>query len=561
MKWKSLLLFLLWSAPAYAVVELCGDGIDNDSSGGDLACPSPDADDDGYASDGTGSETGTDCDDTNRFIFPGIWVATGCSAGQAKECQADGTYTACGAPTEGSGTQYFINFTSGTDGGSCTSGSPCKTFLQFVDYYDPGDEPAGYHGLSAGDTLWVMGGTDTSTFTYNGYKQAFFLRTSSGTSAQPIRIISPYGSGAVWNPGCTSGAPCVPVMLETSNYIHIYGLSITGGYGGSGNRLEGSGIATDGDYGKVVATTIYDNRGANSNNPCGINVADSPTDWELSHNKIYDNRDATAGVNENERGICLFTGTGTRIHHNVVYNTAAHTDANDAAGCIVWKHGQATASNEIDRNILWNCYQTAIGSNNAGTHIHHNRIFDSQRWVMLHDFAGTHFIKGNLVEYNTVLNGGFAEINAELTSGSFTTNTFQYNVIVDDDSAYGNEDAWQTIFTYGTDSERTAYIGGGFHASNNNCYYNSLATTLQFCDFCSTSGGQTAGSLLTWANWVAAGYDATTFNKNPVLDSYHIATDADCDAWGWKTPAGGGGGGGPPAAANTNFCFYRMKSL
>ena len=55
--------------------------------------PSPDADNDGYTTNGT--LLGTDCDDANSRIFPGALTASGCSAGQFRRCQAGGTYTSC----------------------------------------------------------------------------------------------------------------------------------------------------------------------------------------------------------------------------------------------------------------------------------------------------------------------------------------------------------------------------------------------------------------------------------------------------------------------------------
>ena len=65
-------VLLLTAAPAFgAVGEICGDGIDNDASGGDAACAEPDKDRDGYPS--SSAYTGpygsaVDCDDTNRDV-------------------------------------------------------------------------------------------------------------------------------------------------------------------------------------------------------------------------------------------------------------------------------------------------------------------------------------------------------------------------------------------------------------------------------------------------------------------------------------------------------------
>lgn len=64
-------------SPAMTENELsCGDGIDQDCSGGDLVCDSTDADGDGYYSVDSG---GNDCDDTNPRINPGAF----------EECDSD----------------------------------------------------------------------------------------------------------------------------------------------------------------------------------------------------------------------------------------------------------------------------------------------------------------------------------------------------------------------------------------------------------------------------------------------------------------------------------------
>jgi hypothetical protein len=100
--------------------EICGDGIDNDSSGGDLPCPSPDADRDAYFTNGAGPNSGTDCDDTNRHIFPGVYTSVGCSAGNFHYCNSNGTYSSCAplssanAASFGCTNLYFMSPTGGT---------------------------------------------------------------------------------------------------------------------------------------------------------------------------------------------------------------------------------------------------------------------------------------------------------------------------------------------------------------------------------------------------------------------------------------------------------------
>jgi hypothetical protein len=66
--------------------EICGNGIDEDCSGSDLACGATDADGDGF-------DTTTDCDDSSASIYPGALEI--CGNGIDEDCS--GSDLACGA--------------------------------------------------------------------------------------------------------------------------------------------------------------------------------------------------------------------------------------------------------------------------------------------------------------------------------------------------------------------------------------------------------------------------------------------------------------------------------
>ena len=336
---------------------------------------------------------------------------------------------------------------------------------------------------------------------------------------------------------------CPAMSFIANNYIDLRGFIIQGGFhDGTIEGVEGAGISTDGDNHIFRANIVRNNEGPNSSNPCGVSLADSPTNVSVTHNRIYDNYDRTAGTNQNEKNICGYTGTGNDIAYNVVYNSAATTDADNAAGCIWWKHGQATASNTIHDNRMWNCKETAIGSMNDGTQIYRNLIVDSDFGVWLFwDWAGSYYVRDSLIEYNTFKNTKAFRVDPEIVAGSPEAHIFRYNVTSDNAASYGNETSMVTIHPYGTDANYTTWFSGGFFQINNNCYYNSLGTTLKFGLY---ESGQPSGASYSFANWRGtAGLDTTSFNENPSLDTYHRATSTNCKNWGWlQQPAAGGSG-------------------
>ncbi len=110
--------------PTNGGVEICGNGIDEDCSGADLACPvttgCTDADADGYGAAGTdlvgcsASTTLADCNDANPNVHPG--AAEICGDGFDQDC--DGADAVCPTAncTDTDGGQDF--FTKGTCTGS-----------------------------------------------------------------------------------------------------------------------------------------------------------------------------------------------------------------------------------------------------------------------------------------------------------------------------------------------------------------------------------------------------------------------------------------------------------
>lgn len=558
MRWISVILgILLFSHAAYAVEEICGNMLDDDSTGGDLPCPSPDGDQDGYTTDGTG--LGYDCDDTSYFMPAMPWTKDGCTGNQAKKCNTGtGAYGSCTTPTEGA-TNYYVHCDTGSDSNDCSFVNPCLSLLKFSQYFDPGDEPAGYLGFAANETVWLLGGTCTETYSFNGVTHPAFYSRQSGTSGNDIRV---YGvlsngmpAGKIDVSATCDGTPMCPAasLAAEPDYWDIRGIEFTGGTHDGTVNSEGGGIATDADNVRFYANWVHDNKGPNSSNPAGLNVSVAATNWDIAANRFNDNYDRAAGVSLNETQIDLFSGSGNIVRYNRIYNTAVTTDANNAAQCFRAKHGQASGGTEIHHNQFWNCREAAVGSGNSNTNMHHNLILDSDRWFFAQNFGGPTYTTGNIIEYNTAKNAGFAEYIPEVTTGNPADNIVRFNVYQDDDNAYGDEDSVWTLATYGTDALYTTWWTGGANCGGNtclefetNCYYNSAATALNFCVWCSESGAQNLGTDYNFAGWQGQGRDDTGFNENPLLDQYHRATSTNCDDWGWLTVPVGGGGGNEP---------------
>ena len=557
-------LLLLLPLTALATEEICGDGIDNDSSGGDAACASPDADRDGYTTNGTGE--GYDCDDSNRYIYPG--VDTVCTVDTAndgwKTCQSDGTYTACTkhsvtprCAATGGGSCYYINASTGNNANAGTYAAPWADQRNIVTYYQVGDRPAGWVDIAAGSVVYLMDGTYTYTYTYNGNRKAFYWRNENGTSGNKNRLLAyPGQNSVVINPdaNCNGSADannCSAVEFETSDYWVVGGhgtgfLTLTGAYGS-----EGGGIKSDADYGEVYNAKIYDNDGKASDNVSGINVSISPTGWNIHHNLIYGNYDRANNTAENNSQVVLFQGDANNINYNVIYGDPSTKRTN----CFKYKHGSTGTTQTVKGNVFFNC-DTAAGWGTSGLTFTKNFVLDSDHCTWLKDWGGTSYFSGAVIQYNTFKNCKGNFYDPDTGSGSIGQYTYRYNVFSDNSASQGNELGPQVVHTYGSDTLYTDAHSGGKLTINNNCYYNS-ATSPQFCLFCANGGAYGSnGALYSYANWQGtAGYDGASYNENPTLDSQHRATATNCDDWGWRLTSeesGGGGGGGGAAVQQMN---------
>lgn len=530
--------------------EICGDGRDNDGVDGDLPCPAPDADRDGYVTEGAGPNDGFDCDDTSRWIYPGITTSEGCSGGQVHTCQTDGTYSSCISLSSftchsGSGSTYWVDDAETDCSGTGSYADP----ENWLCWSNTG--MTGYHAPVAGDCIVFRQGEYTGSWS-SGTKQ-FYLYQENGTLANPITARAAPGE-TWWEVGKGLGVEIFgagtfspknyvfPIQIYESSHVNTHGFEVTNlatGFGDAGIHYAGT---TGSLGGRINNNYVWGINGEEDENNSGIKCRAELNQLEIDHNEVADvyERFATTADSDwnsqNNSGIRGMDCDEINIHDNVIYNSSTQ-----AAYGISLKHGilggvGATIARNIIQNTEWEGIQVDGIPN---TVVKNNEIVKTNHFgIAQYDLGSTTREYDNLQVYNnTILNAACFE--------SFTTNadaaygtpvfTFNNNVCLDNrNSAYPADatDGFNRVNHYGSDALFTAMSGKAIFEDN--CYFNAASTTLFFSyygDNSSTSNGTTYSGLTAWKT---AGFDTGTFNKNPTVNSYHIATDTDCDAMGWN---------------------------
>lgn len=549
-----LLALLLLPSAAGAVDSICG--VDTDKSGTyDKWCATPDEDRDGYTTNGTG--LGYDCDDRNRFAYPGI--AVGCDSGGGansgwKLCQSSGSYTACTANTTtaycptGCAACYYIDSVGGNNSNAGTFASPWANYLQFVSYYQAGDRPAGWvdmvDGSNNGRCFLFKTGTYTNTFSFNGTTRGLYVKSKTATASAPIRIMAyPGATPTIDNPS-TSGSPVAGVFVDQSSYVVIDGFNITGNYG-SATLADGALAALEANFVEFRNNRVYSNQGSAGNTMGGI-MLHSSNDSTIHHNVLYDNYDPVTTDSQNNSNILVFRGTRNAITDNVSFYTTTATQNEP----IYMKHADHTSSLDVKRNYLAGG-QTRFAGPNVNVS---NNLFANTE-LMFGDVGGTSFqynisvtrntFSSAIVKYvpqrgyNIAGTGAADACSSDATIGTFTMSS---NVFLGTAVSYGADARMFNAHTYGPDSLYTESVGAGKVAISNNCYYNA-STAASFGLFEANNGVLTctgrgnSGQSYTFAQWVSAGYGAGSYETNPTLDTNEVAGAANCSSYGWRIAA------------------------
>lgn len=499
--------------------EICGDFVDQDCDGQDLLCTGDDKDLDGYSS----SE---DCDDTNRFVYPGVSVRCQMASGSGvKTCGSSGAFSACTATplceATGGGTCYYVSKLTGSDTNPGTFQQPLRTYKNFLSYYAFEDIPPNRKELKPGDVVYFMSGTYADNYSYNTDRRAFFLRGVHGAAGAPITFKAYPGA----HPILSSAERLPPVFLFQSSHLVFEGFEITGG--------AERGIFSDTVSNLVIRNNrIHNIDGVDNNNLAGVHLVRTDNAL-LERNIIHDNYDRTnqdtAGRStENSRNVVLFQGWDNRVSYNVIFNSVPIT-AEKSGGCVGYKHSaiqpdHETQIFEFDHNILRNCKHGSISSGSFRSRIHHNLILDSAL-VRFKDLGGPTINQDNIFEFNTVRNYQSFEYNPTTTYAPIETITVRNNIF-ENFSPTSQQEGALNICIYCDDSLYSHLVGGNRLQFAGNCYHDPDETVK--LGLFSSDRTSSQGARYSFSQWQGQGFDTGSIERDPRLDAEHKPQESAC---------------------------------
>lgn len=539
--------------------EICGDGYDNDGSGGDELCGEPDKDADGYGSDtDLGLYAGKDCDDTDNHVFPGVVTTTGCSSNQARICNSDGTFGSCfnfsSATASDFGTQYNGNLkwcdpTKTTDSGSGTWASPlnCKAFVDsgMATYYDPGP----------GDVLAAQQtGSYSQTYTNDGTR-VWYWNDQDGTSSHGILI---WGLN-ILAPN-TGGTEVRMIDMTGSSYITLMNTTLNGN--GDSTGYSNAGIdATDIDHLSIINMTVHDVNGDAANNVSGIKIRGGDSYIERG-TLAYDNydRSTTDSVN-NVNGTTIMDVCAWDIGPGTVYNTHGYGygDKN--------KHGDfgCSSDNFYQLRSLFNLGRSAFHTESAHVLVRYNRaevVGQVDSTLACWEYAGCDSTSCEFNDTEWIYNTCRSQSSGILFQPEATHTiatpalTYHYNIGISTKTpawaSNGDAGSDMRVCHYCDDTLYTNIVTGGKFSFTNNCWYNENGIAFLGSIFGSSSPGGPAGSMYTsWTAWTVGGWDAGSTNEDPEVGSDGIADSDNCSDKGAGVYWAAGGGGPTPTPTAT----------
>lgn len=556
-----------------AIPEICGNGIDDVWQTGGTAngtigsCPSNftdavvgsgcdrlctntthDEDRDGYTDDGSlgaAGTTDTDCDDTRRDVYPGIYVPNSRTSPTGyKLCQTDGTFaaTVLNATTPlceatGSGVCKYVSCASGNDSNAGTYAAPYLTGGK-VSGGAGGTVPASPHTLAAGDVVYFMdGGTCTTTFTAADGGVHIIKLTTDGTSSDKIRIKR--------YPGATvSFAPASGDAIRLSDVSHavIEGLDSSG-------------------FGTIISMHTVDNieiRNNHIHDPTGLNgdsnqhcIGATTANTVHIHHNFVENCEIASGNNDNSGAIIhldndgVGTGSGHRDNFNVIW-LDARDDASQRA-CVRQKHGpiwsdMTSAGHEVKFNYCIN-YDQFVDFNGSGLRAFYNLGYGTKVGGPRDDAEAGSFTQNEEMKYNTFVqapNGPTWTPTYGTGFSSLETLNYSYNVLEDTHVSFipDASDATVSLAAYISDANFTTFTTNTPKnlIVDNNCYESGV--TPRFCYGCQSSGSGAGplGSNYSFANWCStAGMDCSGFVSSDLNFTafFYESQDTDCDDIGW----------------------------
>lgn len=523
--------------PGY-VSEICGDGIDNDNSGGsgwgasitghaagDVACTGlVDNDRDGYASS-------ADCDDTNRYIFPSDYTyhTSGCGGGQVRKCQANGTYSSCAAWSCPGSNCYYFDPVGGSNANPGTLASPWKD-LDRISNGCTGN----CRTPQAGDVFVLRSGTFVQT------GQQATVTGKSGSSGNPIVIMAYPGEAPVIDSSGTTETYIIEAVQ--SDYWRVEGITFRDNYG-DGIFID------DSDNWEIVRVYCQSHRGGTGDNRNCFKTASGSSNIRIRNSLIADSG-----------GVYFFSGTGNRFDHNVAYGN----DSSWSRAIVGYKFGAAGSVFEADHNIIFNIFDGAVFGQpgiwtGTGAHIHDNLFHTTRDGAIevLGDPGGPAFLVDIQIDHNTIIYPQDGAIRLQYISdpgiddrsGPITINN---NLVVDDAANYTGDAGLVRVSFYDSNADYTYWNSSSRLVFNDNCYYNASVSGLTGA-FNYFSAGESYGGEFNFTQWqtapggsftAGAGQDTAGFNSNPTLGATNFFPTAACLSQGWRDVSAGGSGSG-----------------
>lgn len=513
---------------------VCADPSGWDDTAKEMTCPSPDEDCDGYATDGTGKRTGTDCDDTvgsGRSIYPGIYTTGGCTSGEYRQCGTDGTYSNCTSgdlcESTGSGVCYYVDAGSGSNSNNGLSIANAFATLECISKYDGAGAPAcNVDPMPCGSVVYIFDGTYNETVANSqGSVNGLVLEGPDCDGSDRIKVVSYPGESAVVIEEVK--------LLEQGmdNFV----------FGGQDYPIELT-STTDTCFqcqncDNMTLRNLYIHDCDGSGNNSGIRL-DSVDNTEIYNVRLHDNYDRSSPGNQNNANIQIFQGRGITINQAIIYN-----DDRNVSG-IKWKHGASSPDagneHEINSNFVWDCHQfgtsVCIGGGLANANYRYNYV-ETSVGVAAFDFddlGGTQNTGNYVIEYNTFAGAGSSLMRIDYTSADGTDGggLVQKNVFTSTDSSI--TEAIDLGDNSTSDTDYTNIHTGGLWTIDENCYYFPNDGTPQWNLF----SGTPSGSLRTFAQWQSDGYDSNSHVENVQLDSFDRATSTNCDTYGYALSTG-----------------------
>lgn len=529
--------------------ELCGDGIDNDSSGGDLPCPGVDTDNDRYRDKSVG---GADCDDNSPSgwrIYPGVWVG-GTDPYDYKQCDplpADGgggtgeyvnveesaTSSSNYFTNPGSVNSWYIDCNGAGDDGNAGS-SPSTAYNTFA----PLHRTTGGNPIQADEAVILFCSTGTScTCTWSPLTDdatsLIPIRVTDSTAGNPIVIRGYPGHDVTLDANCNSGTPCEGISIFYSDNVIISDLTITGAYG-RGIWVQGS------DNVITERLLVYDNRGGDNTNVDGNGIYYQSVDsgGQIKNSILHDNHKATS------------SGVNIQNSANIV---SVNSDVS-VSDVTMWCETNTLATTSCGRNLFIKWNDVSSSGTQALTNVRAANGYNADFWFSgpvtakgllsinpgdssfrFEDGGDTNSEIGGSIVYSTSVGAATPLfVKTDDADSLHGINVFKNNILEQGDSTYGiirmsrfdatNLDAYLTDFIDGTNQ------------LDENCYYD--AASLSF-ELAASDGGATYTSLATWqgADYIGGGEwapDANSFNEDPNLSTAYIAQSSNCSGFGWN---------------------------